>query len=126
MLAQGFDLGFPQGEAAYNAMGQARDGVVYFAIGTKSLDAGARLFAFDPTSSSVRLVEDLGQELASPGVRSIPQGKVHVDLVPIGEALIGATHIGYYDARAEIEQPGTAAGYAPYPSHRTTCSSPFR
>jgi hypothetical protein len=115
LVVEGFDLGFPHGEASYNAIGQSPDGTIWFAIGTKSLAAGARLFAFDPRSSALRVVADLDEALPAPSARAIPQGKVHVDLVPFDGAMLGATHIGYYDPRADVERPGTARGYAPYP-----------
>lgn len=115
LVAEAFDLAFPQGEASYNGIGQAPDGTILFAIGTKGLEAGARLFAFDPESSSVRVMADLDPALTPPGRRAIPQGKVHVDLVAAGGMTVGATHIGYYDPRSAVERPGTAPGYAPYP-----------
>ncbi len=115
LVVEGFDPRFPEGEAAYNGMAVAPDGMVWFAIGTKSLDAGARVFVFDPSSCAVSCVADLAEALAERGMRAIPQGKVHADLVPIGEEMIGATHIGYYDPQATVERPGTAPGYAPYP-----------
>jgi hypothetical protein len=114
-IVEGFDARFDEGEAAYNAIGRARDGRIVFAIGTKALDAGARLFAFDPASSQLDTIVDLDAALSSRGARTIPQGKVHVDLTPIGDVLYGATHVGYYDPRSSIERPGTARGYAPYP-----------
>lgn len=113
--ADAFALNFPEGEAAYNAMGVAADGTLLFAIGTKSLDTGARLFALDRGANEVRVVADLDRVLPSTA-RAIPQGKVHTDLIPINDgALLGATHIGYYDPRSTTERPGSAAGYAPYP-----------
>lgn len=115
-VVEEFDPGFPEGEAAYNAMGEAADGRVWFAIGTKSLGAGARLFVFDPATSSLRMVADLDEALAPPaGVRAIPHGKVHVDLVPHGSAMVGATHVGYYDPQSTIERPAVVPGYTPYP-----------
>jgi hypothetical protein len=115
LAVNSFDLEFPWGEAAYNAIGADAGNTVHFAVSTKTLDAGARLFALAPTDSSPRLVADLDEALATPGRRTIPQGKVHVDLVPIGTAMVGATHIGYYDPRGDGERPGFAPGYAPYP-----------
>lgn len=112
-IVEAFDPRFDDGEAAYNALG-AFDGAIHFAISTKSLDAGARLFRFDPDPSRLSTVADLGVELAH-DERAIPHGKVHVDLAPIGNALYGATHIGYYDPRASLERPGSARGYALYP-----------
>jgi hypothetical protein len=114
LYVEEFDLGFPHGEAAYNAMGQAADGTIWFAVSTKCLEAGARLFALEPGASSPRTVADLDDAFATEGIRAIPQGKVHVDLIPFGEAMLGATHIGYYDPRARVERPGAARGYAPY------------
>ncbi len=114
-VVEGFDAQFAEGEAAYNALGRAGDGVVYFAIGTKRLDTGARLFALDPASRAVRLVADLDKALAPSGPPTVPQGKVHADLVEIDGKMIGATHIGYYDPHASVERPGIATGYATYP-----------
>ena len=114
-LVEGHDLAFPFGEASYNSLGRASDGTILFAIGTKTLEAGARLFAANPATSAVRVIADLDRVLSGRDGAQIPQGKVHADFSPVGDALIGATHIGYYDPLATLEQPGTAPGYAPYP-----------
>src|SRR4051794_15943717 len=103
-MVEAFELDFPEGEAAYNGMGIDRAGVVWFAVSTKSPDAGARLFTFFGTS--VQRVADFTPERGT-----IPQGKVHVELMPYGDAMLGATHIGYYDARSNTEQP--AKGHSP-------------
>jgi hypothetical protein len=100
-------LDFPAGQAAYNGIGRLGD-TIWFAVSTKSLASGARLYAFDGT---LRVVA--GDLLRTPG--AIPQGKVHVDLAAVGGRLIGATHIGYYDPRSRVETPGSAPGLAPYP-----------
>jgi hypothetical protein len=113
--AEAFDLGFPRGEVAYNGIGRGRDGVIHCAVSTHRLDAGARLFTFDPESSAVSPVADLDAALASSRPRAIPHGKVHVDLVAVGDAMLGAAHLGYYDPRAPVERPGSAPGHAPYP-----------
>jgi hypothetical protein len=115
LVVDGFDTGFPEGEVAYNGLGRAASGLVYFSIGTCGRDAGARLFAFDPADSAVRTVADLDAALPKREPRTVPQGKVHVDLALVGGALHGATHIGYCDLDEGIERPGTADGYAPYP-----------
>jgi len=109
LQATAFTLDFPEGEVAYNSLGRREDGTIVAAVSTKRL-AGARLFAFD---GGVRLLADLDEVLGAPG--AIPHGKVHVDFAPFGNALIGATHIGYYDPNAATEQPGSAKGFAPYP-----------
>jgi hypothetical protein len=98
LIVDAFVLDFPEGEAAYNGMGIDRDGAVWFAVSTKSPDTGARLFTF--SGSSVQRVADFTPE---PG--TIPQGKVHVELVPYGDAMLGATHVGYYDPRSRDEKP---------------------
>lgn len=107
--ANAFTLDFPEGAVAYNSLGRTESGTIVAAVSTKRL-AGARLFAFD---GSVRLLADLDEILGTRG--AIPHGKVHVDFAPFGDALIGATHIGYYDPKATTERPGSAKGFAPYP-----------
>jgi hypothetical protein len=106
-----FDPQFCEEVVAYNGLG---DDVV-FAVSTKSLHAGARLFRFDPETQTIRAITDLDETLPKPQPRTIPQGKVHVDFVDIGGVLYGATHIGYYDPNDAVERPGAAEGYAPYP-----------
>ena len=112
-VVEAFEPDFPEGEAAYNGVG-VRDGRVYAAISTKQLHAGARLYALE--ENSLRFVADLDAALGVP--RAIPQGKVHVDLELVGDRLIGATHIGYYDPHSIEERPGSAPGFAPYPGGR--------
>lgn len=111
---QGFDPQFEEGEAAYHALGETADGRIAFAVSTKTLHRGARLFSFDPATSGVRDVADLDTALAGPA-RAVPQGKIHVDFVRLGSSLYGATHVGYYDPNASDERPGSAPGFAPYP-----------
>lgn len=108
-IVEGFDLGFDEGEAAYNAIGVDARGAVWFAIGTKSRTTGARLFRFD---GKVHAIADLDRALEQPG--ALPHGKVHVDFVASGDAMLGATHVGYYDLRDGMERPSAE----PYPGGR--------
>jgi len=112
------DLSFPAGEAAYNGLGAAADGAIYFAVSTKRLDAAGRIFTFDPPTSTVRVVADLDEELGDRSVRAIPHGKVHVELTDVDGRLHGATHVGFYELRDGIERPAAADGYATYPGGR--------
>ncbi len=108
-------LDFPAADAAWNGIGQASDGTVYCAPGTHSVDCGARLFALVPDSSVAEPVADLDAVLPRPHGQVITQGKVHVDFAPIGEELLGATHIGYQTRYRGTERARTAAKYGPYP-----------
>jgi hypothetical protein len=110
----GFDPRFEEGEAAYNAIGETADGRIVFAVSTKTLHRGARLFSFDPASSLIDVVGDLDTAVAGQAL-AIPQGKVHVDFARLGAVLYGASHVGYYDPNAREERPGSASGFGPYP-----------
>jgi hypothetical protein len=65
-----------------------------------------RLFALAPGSSLPELVADLDVALPRSAAPAVPQGKVHVDLAPIGDALLGATHVGYYGEARDGPYPG--------------------
>lgn len=113
--AELIDLDFPAADAAWNGLGQAGDGTVYCAAGTHGLDCGVRLFVLPQGASSAEPVADLDAALPKPQKQAIPHGKVHVDLLPIGDALLGATHIGYYARPPGAQASGAAGDYEPYP-----------
>jgi hypothetical protein len=107
-IVEGFALDFPEGEAAYNAIGADANGAIWFAVGTKSRDVGARLFRFGGDSGDWRrrtphMMADLDRALETS--RALAHGKVHVDLVDAGAAMLSATHVGYYDLRDGMERP---------------------
>ena len=109
------DPGFLEGEAAYNGLGVAADGTVFFSVGTKALDAGARVFAARTDAHHVRLVTDLDRALRPAAPAAVPHGKMHVDFAEIGGRMFGATHVGHYALVDGVERPSTPAGWAPYP-----------
>lgn len=113
LVIDAFDPEFPEGEAAYNGLGASRDRTLFCAVGSKTLDHGAQLYALDPAAQQLRLVGDLDRALSS--AKAIPHGKVHSDFTDLDGMLYGATHVGYYDAASTIEKPGSAPGFAPYP-----------
>src|SRR5512140_3711705 len=62
---ESFDLGFPEGEAAYNGMGVSSDGSVWFSVGTRDAACGARIFVLDPRTSAIDCASDLTHTLGS-------------------------------------------------------------
>src|SRR5580698_6911300 len=111
--AELLDTGFTHGDSCYNALHQAANGKIYFAIGSWRSDTSARLFLFDESSNEVSALAGFDAAVAT-DPEAIPHGKVHVEFAEWNRQLYTATHIGFYDTRNGIEAPGRIAGRPPY------------
>jgi len=116
LIAQTFNSGFPEAHDTYNGIMAAGDGRIYYVLSTDSVDVGARMFAYDPAGGRIEPLGDLTEACGEKGLKTIPQGKVHVTPVESGGKLYLATHIGYYSIVEGRETMGVPPpGYKPYP-----------
>ena len=116
LTARIHDSGFGLAHDTYNGMLAASDGRIYYVLCSDSIEAGARMFVFDPAGNTVRSLGDLTEACGEAGEKAIPQGKSHVNFVESGGKLYFATHVGYYSIIDGMEKIGIPpAGYRPYP-----------
>lgn len=116
ITAHAYDSNFPLSHDSYNAISVASDGKVYYVLSTESVDQGAAMFRFDPSTKRIERVGDLTEASGEKGLKAIPQGKSHVSFREANGKLYFATHVGYYEIRDGMETMGDPPpGYQPYP-----------
>ena len=116
LVARTYDSSFPQAHDTYNGMGTGSDGRVYYVLSSESIDVGAQMFSFDPSTRSIRHLGDLTEACGEKGLKAIPQGKSHVNFVEANGKLYFATHTGVYTIIDGMEKMGIPPeGYKPYP-----------
>jgi hypothetical protein len=116
ITAHAYNSNFPLSHDAYNAITLGKDGKIYYVLSTESVDVGAQMFSFDPGTKKVDRLGDLTEAAGEKGLKTIPQGKSHVNFQEANGKLYFATHTGYYTIRDGMETMGTPPpGYKPYP-----------
>ena len=116
LVAKTYNSGFTLAHDTYNGISCASDGNIYYVLSSESIDVGAQVYAFDPTTSRPRHLGDLTQACGEKGLKTIVQGKSHVNFVECQGKLYFATHIGYYSIVDGMEKMGVPpAGYKSYP-----------
>ncbi len=116
LRARTFNSGFPQAHDSFNGMLAASDGRVYYVLSSESVDVGAQMFSYDPSTRRIEHLGDLTQACGEAGQKTIVQGKSHVNFVECEGKLYFATHMGYYSIVQGIETPGVPPpGYQHYP-----------
>lgn len=111
-----YNSGFELSHDTYNGMHAASDGLIYYVLCSESIEAGGKMYAFDPATKKVTLCGDLTEVCGEKGWRTIPQGKSHVSFIESNGKLYFATHIGYYTNKDGMDKMGIPPeGYRPYP-----------
>jgi hypothetical protein len=114
--AHAYKSNFPLSHDSYNAISVGSDGRVYYVLSTESVDEGAAMFRFDPSTRKIARLGDLTKASGEESLRAIPQGKSHVSFREANGKLYFATHVGYYTIRDGMEIMGDPPpGYGPYP-----------
>ena len=116
LTARRFDSGFPLSHGTFNGMLCATDGKVYYVLCSDSIEIGAQMYSYNPSTGQIQHLADLTEASGEKGLKTIPQGKSHVSFVEANGKLYFATHVGYYMIRDGKETMGVpSAGYKPYP-----------
>ncbi|MBN1845584.1 MAG: hypothetical protein JW810_07865 [Sedimentisphaerales bacterium] len=116
LVARTFNSGFELAHDTYNGMGAASDGRIYYVLSSESHETGAQMYRYDPATDGIRHVGDLTEACGEKGLRTIVQGKSHVNFVEHKGRLYFATHVGYYSIIDGMEKIGVPPqGYQPYP-----------
>ena len=81
LVAKTYNSGFPLAHDTYNGMGTASDGNIYYVLSSENIDTGAKMFCFNPKTQTIQQVGDLTEAYSEKGLKTIPQGKSHVNFV---------------------------------------------
>jgi hypothetical protein len=116
LVARAYNSGFALAHDTYNGLSAASDGRIYYVLSSESYEVGAQMYAFDPATQQIKHVGDLTEACGEKGLKTIVQGKSHVNFIESKGKLYFATHIGYYSIIDGMEKMGIPpAGFKPYP-----------
>lgn len=116
LTATTYNSGFSLAHDTYNGMGVGSDGKIYYVLSSQSIDEGGQMYSFDPKTHKIQHLCDLTEACGEKGLKTIVQGKSHVNFIESGGKLYLATHIGYYSIIDGMEKMGVPSkGYKPYP-----------
>ncbi|KPL12894.1 MAG: hypothetical protein AMS26_15940 [Bacteroides sp. SM23_62] len=117
LIAKHYFSGFDLAHDTYNAISPASDGKIYYVLSSASIDVGGHMYAYDPDKDETKFIADLTAVCGEEGLKTIPQGKSHVNFYERDGKLYFATHVGYYEIIDGMErlpeQP--PEGYKLYP-----------
>lgn len=116
LIAQTFNSGFSLAHDTYNGISTGSDGKIYYVLCSDVIDTGGQMYSFDPRSSKIEHLGDLTEACGEKDLKTIVQGKSHVQFVESAGKLYFATHLGYYTSVNGMEATGIpTAGFKPYP-----------
>lgn len=111
-----YNSNFELSHDTYNGMYAADDGMIYYVLCSQSIDEGGKMYSFNPETKDIILCGDLTEACGEKGLKTIPQGKSHVNFIEKDGKLFFSTHIGYYSIVDGMEEIGIPSeGYLPYP-----------
>ena len=116
LTARAFDSSFELSNGTFNGMLAASDGKIYYVLCAESADTGAQMYSYDPATDKIQHLGDLTESAGEKGLKTIPQGKSHVNFVESNRKLYFSTHVDWYSVQGGLEQMAPPPpGYKPYP-----------
>lgn len=117
LTAKKYYSGFELAHDTYNALTMASDGKIYYILCSQSIDRGGQFYCYDPVLDKTSFIADLTQACGEENMKTIPQGKSHVEFYEWKGKLYFATHIGYYQMINGMERlpQNPPEGYKLYP-----------
>lgn len=117
LLAKHYYSGFDLANNSYNAISTASDGKIYYALSSKSIDEGGRVYSYNPVTDQIKFLANLTDICGEKELKTLPQGKCHCEFYERKGKLYFSTHGGYYEItdgteRAPVNLP---EGYKDYP-----------
>ena len=70
LVAKTYDSGFALAHDTYNGMGAASDGNIYYVLSSENVDAGAKMFCFNPKTKKIQSVGDLTEACGEKGLKT--------------------------------------------------------
>ena len=116
LIARTYNSGFELAHDTYNGMGTGSDGKIYYVLCSESYVTGAQMYCYDPSTDRIKHLGDITEACGEKGLKTIAQGKSHVNFVERDGKLYFSTHVGYYSIIDGMEKIGIPPeGYKPYP-----------
>lgn len=97
ITAKRYYSGFELAHDTYNALTLASDGKIYYILCSESIETGGQFYCYDPVTDEIRFIGDLTEICGENAMKTIPQGKSHVEFYEWNGKLFFSTHIGYYE-----------------------------
>jgi sugar phosphate isomerase/epimerase len=116
LTARAYNSGFELAHDTYNGMSTGSDGRIYYVLSSESYKIGAQMYCYEPANDKIRHLGDLTEACGEKGLKTIAQGKSHVNFAESDGKLYFTTHVGYYSIIDGMEKIGVPpAGYKAYP-----------
>lgn len=108
--------GFELSHDTYNGISAASDGKIYYVQSSESHKVGAQMYRYDPVLKKIKHLGDMTEVCGEKDLKTIVQGKSHVNFIESNNKLYFGTHIGFYSSVDGMEQLGIPpSGFKPYP-----------
>jgi hypothetical protein len=117
LIAKHYYSGFDLAHDTYNAISPASDGKIYYVLSSPSIDIGGQMYSYDPDNDETAFIADLTAVCGEKNLKTIPQGKSHVNFYEREGKLYFSTHVGYYEIidGMEVLPQQPPQGYKLYP-----------
>ena len=110
IIATIYDSGFEHAHDTYNGISSASDGKIYYVLCSQLMDVAGQMYSYDPKARIIEHLGDLSEICGEKGLKTVAQGKSHVNFVESGGKLYFATHLGYYSIINGMEKTGVPTG----------------
>ena len=97
LIAKPYNSGFSNAHTTYNAISTGSDGKIYYVLSTTLIDTAAQMYSFDPQTLNIERLADLSEICGEKNMKTVAQGKSHVEFYESKGKLYFGTHLGYYD-----------------------------
>jgi hypothetical protein len=110
IIATIYDSGFEHAHDTYNGISSASDGKIYYVLCSQMMDVAGQMYSYDPKARIIEHLGDLTEICGEKDLKTVAQGKSHVNFVESGGKLYFATHLGYYSIINGMEKTGVPTG----------------
>jgi len=110
IIATVYNSGFEHAHDTYNGISSASDGKIYYVLCSQLMDVGGQVYSYDPKIRTIEHLGDLTEICGEKDMKTVAQGKSHVNFVESGGKLYFATHLGYYSIINGMEKTGVPTG----------------
>jgi hypothetical protein len=110
IIATIYDSGFEHAHDTYNGISSASDGKIYYVLCSQLMDVAGQMYSYDPKARIIEHLGDLTEICGEKDMKTVAQGKSHVNFVESGGKLYFATHLGYYSIISGMEKTGIPTG----------------
>ena len=80
IIATIYDSGFEHGHDTYNGISSASDGKIYYVLCSQLMDVAGQMYSYDPKARIIEHLGDLTEICGEKDLKTVAQGKSHVQL----------------------------------------------